>query len=204
MAFRHESSDAAKLTILVFPFFASLCSAYHFLCHKIFVPHHTLHTSLGYIIKGHNHEDMRRRLKYNVLFLSIFCIKLYVRNERIKVTRMNENAYLSIESLKAGHKWLASLTGEQLANGFVTFVTFGLRSWGPLCKILDPHLNLSGHLLCPVFYQHFLCFAVLMLNKKTSRWNRIFSKWRINQDTGEGSCHIEIQYITNSPQIYSK
>ena len=77
---------------------------------------------------------MRTRIKYNVLFLSIFCIKLNVRNERIKVTRMYENAYLSIECLKAGHKWLASLIGEQLANGFVTFVTFGLRSWGPFAK----------------------------------------------------------------------
>ena len=64
-------------------------------------------------------------------FYQFFCIKLNVRNERIKVTRMYENAYLSIESLKAGQKWLVSLTGEQLANGFVTFVTFGLRSLGP-------------------------------------------------------------------------
>ena len=61
---------------------------------------------------------------------------------------MEEWIYLSIKSpkdsrtlkwaLDSSHKWLASF--GQLY--FATLATFGLRSWAPLDKILDPHLHL--------------------------------------------------------------
>ena len=73
----------------------------------------------------------------NVLFLSTFGIKIDVKNERKRVSRMCENAYLSIKNPKAsralkraldpGRRLLASLARLR----FTTLATFGLRSWGP-------------------------------------------------------------------------
>ena len=83
----------------------------------------------------------------NVLFLSTFGFEIDVKNERKRVSRMWENAYLSIKNPKAsralkraldpGRKLLALLA--QLR--FATSATFGLSTWGPpLDQILDPHL----------------------------------------------------------------
>ena len=77
----------------------------------------------------------------NALFLSTFGVKIDVKNERKRVSRMCENAYMSIKNPKAsralkwaldpGHRLLASLT--QLH--FATWATFSLRDWGsPLTK----------------------------------------------------------------------
>ena len=84
----------------------------------------------------------------NALFLSTFGVKIDVKNERKRVSRMCENAYLSIKNPKAsralkqaldpGHRLLALLTRLH----FTTSATFSLRSWGPPDQILDPHLNL--------------------------------------------------------------
>ena len=73
----------------------------------------------------------------NALFLSTFGVKIDVKNERKRVSRMCENAYLSIKNPKAsrtlkraldpGHRLLASLA--RLC--FATSAIFGLRSWGP-------------------------------------------------------------------------
>ena len=73
----------------------------------------------------------------NVLFLSTFGVEIDVKNERKRVSRMWENAYLSIKNPKAsralkwaldpGHKLLASLA--QLS--FAMSATFGLRTWAP-------------------------------------------------------------------------
>ena len=83
----------------------------------------------------------------NALFLSTFGVKIDVKNERKRVSRMCENVYLSIKNPKAsrahlraldpGHRLLTSL--ERLC--FATSAIFSLRSWGsPLDQILDPHL----------------------------------------------------------------
>ena len=84
----------------------------------------------------------------NALFLSTFGVKIDVKNERKRVSRMCENAYLGIKNPKASRalkraldprrRLLASLTGLR----FATSATFSLRSWGPLLdQILDPHLR---------------------------------------------------------------
>ena len=89
-------------------------------------------------------------VKSNALFLSTFGVKIDVKNKGKRVSRMCENAYLSIKNPKAsralkraldpGRKMLASLARLR----FATSATFGLRSWGPpLDQILDPHLNAS-------------------------------------------------------------
>ena len=76
-------------------------------------------------------------VKSNALFLSTFGVKIDVLNKRKRVSRMCENAYLSIKNPKAsralkraldpGCRMLASLTRLR----FATSATFGLRSWGP-------------------------------------------------------------------------
>ena len=78
----------------------------------------------------------------NVLFLSVFGVK----NWRTRVSRMCENACLSIKNPKAcrtlkqvldpGRRLLASL-----AQLHFTMATFGLRNWAPLDQILHPHLK---------------------------------------------------------------
>ena len=84
----------------------------------------------------------------NALFLSTFGVKIDVKNERRIVSRMCENAYLSLKNpiasralkwaLNPSHRLLASLTRLR----FTTSATFSLRSWGPpLDQILDPHLQ---------------------------------------------------------------
>ena len=81
------------------------------------------------------------------LFLSTFGVKIDVKNKRKRVSRMCENAYLSIKNPKAsralkqpldtGRRMLASLARLRFAMS----ATFRLRSWGPpLDQILDPHL----------------------------------------------------------------
>ena len=82
----------------------------------------------------------------NALFLSTFGVKIDVKNERKRVSRMCENAYLSIKNPKAsralkqaldpGHRLLTSLARLR----FATSATFSLRSWAPPDQILDPHL----------------------------------------------------------------
>ena len=80
-------------------------------------------------------------------FLSTFGVKKDVKNKRKRVSRMCENAYLSIKNPKAsralkqaldpGCRMLAWLVRLRFAMS----ATFGLRSWGPpLDQILDPHL----------------------------------------------------------------
>ena len=76
-------------------------------------------------------------VKSNALFLSTFGVKIDVLNKRKRVSRMCENAYLSIKNPKAsralkraldpGRRMLASLARLH----FATSATFGLRSWGP-------------------------------------------------------------------------
>ena len=86
-------------------------------------------------------------VKSNALFLSTFGVKIDVKNERKRVSRMCENAYLSIKNPKASKalkraldpscRLLASL----MQLYFTTSATFGLKSWAPLLdQILDPHL----------------------------------------------------------------
>ena len=73
----------------------------------------------------------------NVLFLSTFGVKIDVKNERKRVSRMCENAYLSIKNPKASRalKWALDPSRRLLASfarlRFTTSATFGLRSWGP-------------------------------------------------------------------------
>ena len=74
----------------------------------------------------------------NALFLSTFGVKIDVKNERKRVSRMCEIAYLSIKNPKASRalkraldpsrRLLASLTRLY----FTLSATFGLRRWGPL------------------------------------------------------------------------
>ena len=100
-------------------------------------------------------------VKSKALFLSTFGVKIDVKNERKRVSRMCENAYLSIKNPKAsralkraldpGDRLLASLTRLR----FATLATFGLRTWGPpLDQILDPHLNY------PHLKNEFVCFCM--------------------------------------------
>ena len=94
-------------------------------------------------------------VKSNALFLSTFGVKIDVKNKR--VSRMCENAYLSIKNPKAsralkraldpGHRMLTLLALLRFAMS----ATFGLRSWAPpLDQILDPHLLLLEKVLMPI------------------------------------------------------
>ena len=86
----------------------------------------------------------------NALFLSTFGVKIDVKNERKRVSRMCENAYLSIKNPKASRalKWALDPSPRLLASltplCFTTSATFSLRSWAPLDQILDPHLGISN------------------------------------------------------------
>ena len=87
-------------------------------------------------------------VKSNALFLSTFGVKIDVKNKRKRVSRMCENAYLSIKNPKASRALKRALDpGCRMLTSlarlcFATSATFGLRSWGPpLDQILDPHLN---------------------------------------------------------------
>ena len=76
-------------------------------------------------------------VKSNALFLSTFGVKIDVKNKRKRVSRMCENAYLSIKNPKAsralkravdsGCRMLALLAQLRFAMS----ATFGLRSWAP-------------------------------------------------------------------------
>ena len=88
-------------------------------------------------------------VKSNALFLSTFGVKIDVKNKRKRVSRMCENAYLSIKNPKASRARLRALDpGRRMLTSltqlhFATSATFGLRSWGPpLDQILDPHLKM--------------------------------------------------------------
>ena len=84
----------------------------------------------------------------NALFLSTFGVKIDVKNERKRVSRMCENAYLSIKNPKASRALKRALDPSRRLLTllsrlcFATSATFGLRNWGPLDQILDPHLRL--------------------------------------------------------------
>ena len=122
-------------------------SIFHHPCHKIFSL-----TSLGIpqVIQLKHNFSWRLKnkcsiwecfkfieVKSNALFWSTFGVKIDVLNKRKRVSRMCENAYLSIKNPKAsralkqaldpGRRMLASLA--RLC--FATSATFGLRSWGP-------------------------------------------------------------------------
>ena len=95
----------------------------------------------------------------NALFLSTFGVIIDVKNERKRVSRMCENAYLSIKNPKAsralkraldpGRRLLASLTRLHFAMS----ATFSLRSWGPpLDQILDPHLYIDTVYIFLIFF----------------------------------------------------
>ena len=64
----------------------------------------------------------------NVLFPSAFGIELAVKNERKRVSKMWENAYLSIKNPKAPWPQMACFVHVTLLS---TLATFGLRSWHP-------------------------------------------------------------------------
>ena len=76
-------------------------------------------------------------VKSNALFLSTFGVKIDVKNKRKRVSRMCENAYLSIKNPKASRalKWALDPGCRMLASlarlRFAMSATFGLRSWGP-------------------------------------------------------------------------
>ena len=74
----------------------------------------------------------------NALFLSTFGVKIDVKNERKRVSRMCENAYLSIKNPKASRALKLALLAQL---HFTMSATFGLRNWTPLDQILDPHLG---------------------------------------------------------------
>ena len=87
-------------------------------------------------------------VKSNALFLSTFGVKIDVKNKRKRVSRMCENAYLSIKNPKASRALKRALDpGRRMLTSlarlcFAMSATFGLRSWGPpLDQILDPHLD---------------------------------------------------------------
>ena len=132
-------------------------SIFHHPCHKIFslaslaIPQ-VIQLKHNFSWRLKNKCSISECLKFievksNALFLSTFGVKIDVLNKRKRVSRMCENAYLSIKNPKAsralmraldpGRRMLASLAWLR----FATSATFGLRSWGPpLDQILDPHL----------------------------------------------------------------
>ena len=73
----------------------------------------------------------------NVLFLSTFGVKIDVKNERKRVSRMCENAYLSIKNPKASRALEQALDPSRRLPAslarlrFATSATFDLRSWAP-------------------------------------------------------------------------
>ena len=82
-----------------------------------------------------------------LLFLSTFGVKIDVKNKRKRVSRMCENAYLSIKNPKASralkraldpsHKMLTSLARLRFATSELSASEAG----APLDQILDPHLR---------------------------------------------------------------
>ena len=78
----------------------------------------------------------------NILFLSVFGVELDDINERKNAFRIWVNAYLSIKNPKNFQGPSASLRNLTTDKSFLSHsstllpsATFGLRSWGPLCKI---------------------------------------------------------------------
>ena len=70
-------------------------------------------------------------VKSNALFLSTFGVKIDVLNKRKRVSRMCENAYLSIKNPKASRALKRALDPGNRMLALPTSATFGLRSWGP-------------------------------------------------------------------------
>ena len=122
-------------------------------------------------------------VKFNAEFLSTFGVKIDIKNERKRVSRMCENAYLSIknpkdsralkQALEPGCRLLTSLARLH----FAMLATFGLRSWAPpppLDQILDPHLCMDS------FYCH--------INKRSEKyflWGKGFLSKNINFELGK-------------------
>ena len=84
----------------------------------------------------------------NALFLSTFGVKIDVKNERKRVSRMCENAYLSIKNPKASRALKRALGPRPQIACFARATL--LRYVGnfrpqklapPLDQILDPHLK---------------------------------------------------------------
>ena len=89
-------------------------------------------------------------VKSNALFLSTFGVKIDVLNKRKRVSRMCENAYLSIKNRKASRALKRALDPRPQNARFAR--TTPLRYVGnfrpqklgpPLDQILDPHLIAS-------------------------------------------------------------
>ena len=84
-----------------------------------------------------HHPCHKIEVNSNALFLSTFGVKIDVKNERKRVSRMCENAYLSIKNPKASSTLKQALDpGCRLLTlltrlYFTMSATFGLRSWGP-------------------------------------------------------------------------
>ena len=80
-------------------------------------------------------------VKSNALFLSTFSIKIDVKNERKRVSRMCENAYLSIKNPKASRAQIARFA---CATPLCYAGNFWPQKLGPpLDQILDLHLLLD-------------------------------------------------------------
>ena len=126
-------------------------SDFHHSCHKILQPHFTGHTSLSQTIKGITFSwrlksrcNIQKYLKlievqYNVLFSSAFGVELDVKNERKRVSRNWENAYLSIKNPKASRAQVDSLL--YLCHSTLLHTQLSASEAAlSLGKILDPHL----------------------------------------------------------------
>ena len=78
----------------------------------------------------------------NALFLSTFGVKIDVKNERKRVSRMCENAYLSIKNPKASRAHKRALDPSRRLLTLLRYISnFQPQKLGPpLDQILDPHL----------------------------------------------------------------
>ena len=125
-------------------------SIFHHPCHKIFslaslgIPQviQLKHNSYSSEPLAKDKRSISECLKFievksNALFLSTFGVKTDVKNKRKTVSRMCENAFLSIKNPKASRALKQALDPSRrmlalLARlRFAMSATFGLRSWGP-------------------------------------------------------------------------
>ena len=77
----------------------------------------------------------------NALFLSTFGVKIDVKNERKRVSRMCENSYLSIKNLKASWTLAADCLLHSCDSTSLHQQLSASEAGPPLDQILDPHLN---------------------------------------------------------------
>ena len=119
---------------------------------------------------------------YFALFLSTFSVKIDVKNERKRVTRMCENAYLSIKNPKASRALKRALDPSLrlltlLARlCFATSATFGPRSWGPPWP--NPGSAPAKNFKILKFLQDYFLFSILdgyFVLGQNSQWS--FPQW---------------------------